>query len=90
MQCPGPYLGEVLAAGEHPMLTRHVLEAEEPDPDIEFAFGLECVLAGLVVDRSLRALRAPRIEVDHAFAAHNVERHRDLVVCDQPGVGDLL
>ena len=43
----GPYITEVIAAGEHPMLARRVLEAEEPDPDVEFAFGLECVLDGL-------------------------------------------
>ncbi|MER5867547.1 TetR/AcrR family transcriptional regulator C-terminal domain-containing protein, partial [Kitasatospora sp. NPDC002040] len=30
-----------------PMLARRVHEAEEPDPDAEFAFGLECVLDGL-------------------------------------------
>jgi hypothetical protein len=29
------------------MLARRVHEAEELDPDIEFAFGLECVLDGL-------------------------------------------
>ncbi|MFD3511468.1 TetR/AcrR family transcriptional regulator C-terminal domain-containing protein, partial [Nocardia sp. NPDC058666] len=38
---------EVLAAGEHPMLARRVLEAEETDPDIDFTFGLDCVLDGL-------------------------------------------
>lgn len=43
----GPYISEVLAAGEHPMLARRVREAEEPDPDVEFAFGLDCVLDGL-------------------------------------------
>ena len=43
----GPYISEVLAAGEHPMLARRVHEAEEPDPDVEFAFGLACVLDGL-------------------------------------------
>lgn len=43
----GPYISEVLAAGEHPMLARRVLEAEELDPDVEFAFGLDCVLDGL-------------------------------------------
>lgn len=43
----GPYISEVLAAGEHPMLARRVHEAEEPDPDVEFAFGLDCVLDGL-------------------------------------------
>jgi AcrR family transcriptional regulator len=43
----GPYISEVLAAGEHPMLARRIIEAEEPDPDVEFAFGLDCVLDGL-------------------------------------------
>lgn len=43
----GPYITKVLAAGEHPMLARRVFEAEEPDPEVEFAFGLECVLDGL-------------------------------------------
>jgi AcrR family transcriptional regulator len=43
----GPYISEVLAAGKHPMLARRVLEAEELDPDVEFAFGLDCVLDGL-------------------------------------------
>jgi AcrR family transcriptional regulator len=43
----GPYINEVIAAGKHPMLARRVLEAEELDPDVEFAFGLECVLDGL-------------------------------------------
>lgn len=43
----GPYISEVIAAGEHPMLARRVIEAEEPDPDDEFTFGLECVLDGL-------------------------------------------
>lgn len=43
----GPYIREVIAAGEHPMLARRVLEAEELDPDVEFAFGLDCVLDGL-------------------------------------------
>jgi AcrR family transcriptional regulator len=43
----GPYISEVLAAGEHPMLARRVLEGEELDPDVEFTFGLDCVLDGL-------------------------------------------
>jgi hypothetical protein len=45
----GPYISEVIAAGEHPRLARRVLEAEEPDPDVDFAFGLDCVLDGLAV-----------------------------------------
>jgi AcrR family transcriptional regulator len=43
----GPYITEVLAAGEHPMLARRVQEAEEPDPDTDFTFGLNCILDGL-------------------------------------------
>lgn len=43
----GPYISEVLAAGEHPMLARRVLEGEELTPDVEFTFGLACVLDGL-------------------------------------------
>lgn len=43
----GPYISEVLAAGEHPMIARRVHEAEEVDPDVEFTFGLDCVLDGL-------------------------------------------
>lgn len=43
----GPYIIKVLAAGEHPMLARRVHEAEEPDPDVDFTFGLDCILDGL-------------------------------------------
>ena len=50
----GPYISEVLAAGEHPMLARRVLEGEELDPDVEFAFGLDCVLDGLAARFPLR------------------------------------
>jgi hypothetical protein len=43
----GPCIREALAAGKHPMLARRVHEAEELDPDVEFAFSLDCVLDGL-------------------------------------------
>jgi AcrR family transcriptional regulator len=43
----GPYISEVIAAGKHPLLARRVHEAEDLDPDVEFAFGLDCVLDGL-------------------------------------------
>jgi AcrR family transcriptional regulator len=43
----GPYITKVLAAGEHPMLARRVHEADEPDPEAEFTFGLTCILDGL-------------------------------------------
>ena len=46
----GPYLKEVLAAGEHPLLARFVHEAEnEPDPDRVFLARLEHVLDGVGV-----------------------------------------
>ncbi len=43
----GPYITAVLEAGDHPMLARRVLEAEDADPDVDFAFGLASVLDGL-------------------------------------------
>ncbi|MFI5712156.1 TetR/AcrR family transcriptional regulator C-terminal domain-containing protein [Kribbella sp. NPDC051620] len=43
----GPYITQILAAGEHPMLARRIHEAEEPDPDLDFTFGLDCILDGL-------------------------------------------
>lgn len=46
-QSVAPYIRHVIEAGEHPMLARRVLEAEDPDPDADFAFGLTCVLDGL-------------------------------------------
>ncbi|MFD3468087.1 hypothetical protein ACFWWM_17280 [Streptomyces sp. NPDC058682] len=36
-----------LGGGQPPRPPRRVLEAEELDPDVEFAFGLDCVLDGL-------------------------------------------
>ena len=36
------------------MLARRVLEGEELDPDVEFAFGLDCVLDGLAARFPLR------------------------------------
>lgn len=46
-QSVGPYISKVIEAGEHPMLARRVLEAEDSNPDSDFAFGLACVLDGL-------------------------------------------
>ncbi|MET9490163.1 TetR/AcrR family transcriptional regulator C-terminal domain-containing protein [Nocardia sp. NPDC006630] len=43
----GPYIREVIAAGQHPLLARRIHEAEDLDPDIEFTFGLDCVFDGL-------------------------------------------
>jgi AcrR family transcriptional regulator len=44
----GPYLMQVLAAGQHPLMARFVHEADEhPDPDRVFRSGLERVLDGV-------------------------------------------
>jgi AcrR family transcriptional regulator len=44
----GPYLMEVLAAGEHPLLARFVAEAtDDPDPEQVFRWGLQRVLDGV-------------------------------------------
>lgn len=46
----GPYLMQVLAAGEHPLMERFVLGADhEPDADRFFLSGLELVLDGISV-----------------------------------------
>lgn len=52
-----PYLMDVLAAGEHPLLARFVAEASAfPDPDRVFRRGLERVLDG--VEAEVERLRA--------------------------------
>lgn len=44
----GPYLREVLAHGEHPLMERFVVEVDDrPDPDRMFRSGLERVLDGV-------------------------------------------
>lgn len=43
----GRYISTVIEAGEHAMLARRILEADDSDPDADFAFGLTCVLDGL-------------------------------------------
>ena len=52
----GPYLMEVLAAGEHPLMAAFVHEADDrPDPDRFFLRGLDLVLDG--VEAGLARLR---------------------------------
>ena len=47
----GPYLRDVLAAGQHPLLARFVHEADDhPDPDRVFLAGLDRVLDGIGVE----------------------------------------
>ena len=46
----GPYLMQVLAQGQHPLLARYVYEADNnPDPDQAFLRGLDRVLDGVEV-----------------------------------------
>ena len=53
----GPYMMEVLAAGEHPLMARYVHEADNhPEPDQVFLRGLDLVLDGVEV--GLGRLRA--------------------------------
>lgn len=46
-QAVAPYLREVLASGDYPEFGRRVREAEDPDADQRFEFGLGCVLDGI-------------------------------------------
>jgi len=43
----GPYLRTVLAAGEHPHLSRRIAEAADASPDDHFTFGLNALLDGI-------------------------------------------
>jgi hypothetical protein len=44
----GPYLMQVLAAGEHPLMERYVVEADDrADADQVFLSGLDLVLDGV-------------------------------------------
>jgi len=43
----GPYIREVVASGAYPQFARRVVEAEDPDPDRQFEFGLDCLLDGV-------------------------------------------
>jgi AcrR family transcriptional regulator len=43
----GPYIRDVVAAGEHPHFARGVVEADDAAPGERFEFGLTCVLDGV-------------------------------------------
>ncbi|MYT29631.1 TetR family transcriptional regulator [Streptomyces sp. SID8354] len=43
----GAYVQQVVDSGRYPHFNRRILEAEDPDADARFAFGLNCLLAGL-------------------------------------------
>jgi hypothetical protein len=43
----GPYIREVIESGAYPQFARRVTEAEDPDPEQRFEFGLACVLDGV-------------------------------------------
>lgn len=42
-----PYLQQIIASGRYPYFARFFNEGISPDPEQDFAFGLNCLLAGL-------------------------------------------
>ncbi|AEW98610.1 TetR family transcriptional regulator (plasmid) [Streptantibioticus cattleyicolor NRRL 8057 = DSM 46488] len=49
----GVYVRQVVESGRYPHFNRRVLEADDPDADARFEFGLHCLLTGIaaLVDR---------------------------------------
>lgn len=43
----GEYVRQVVESGRYPHFNRRVLEADDPDAEARFEFGLECVLNGI-------------------------------------------
>jgi AcrR family transcriptional regulator len=46
----GPYVRQIIDSGAYPHFARRVLEAEDPDPEQRFEFGLACVLDGVAAN----------------------------------------
>ncbi|MEU1203834.1 TetR/AcrR family transcriptional regulator [Nocardia sp. NPDC005825] len=44
----GPYLRTAIATGDYPHFARRIRDAEDPTPEQTFAFGLSCVLEGVL------------------------------------------
>ncbi|MEN3266000.1 TetR/AcrR family transcriptional regulator [Pseudonocardia sp.] len=43
----GTYVGHVVDSGRYPHFNRRILNAEDPDADARFEFGLDCLLSGI-------------------------------------------
>lgn len=43
----GTYIRRVVESGRYPHFNRRILDAEDPDADARFAFGLDCLLSGI-------------------------------------------
>jgi AcrR family transcriptional regulator len=43
----GTYVRQVVESGRYPHFNRRILDAEDPDADARFAFGLDCLLGGI-------------------------------------------
>jgi hypothetical protein len=43
------YVRQVVDSGRYPRFNRRVLEADDPDADARFEFGLDCLLTGIAI-----------------------------------------
>jgi hypothetical protein len=43
----GTYVRHVVESGRYPHFNRRILDAEDPDADARFEFGLDCLLSGI-------------------------------------------
>lgn len=48
--CNSPYVKQIIASGRYPYFARSFNEGITPDPERDFAFGLDCLLAGLAAN----------------------------------------
>jgi AcrR family transcriptional regulator len=55
----GPYIREVIDSEAYPHFARRVVEAEDPDPEQRFEFGLACVLDGVAARAHGRTEHGP-------------------------------
>jgi hypothetical protein len=49
-----PYLREIIDAGRHPHFARRVIEADDPNQEHRFEFGLCCLLTGIAAELAAR------------------------------------
>jgi AcrR family transcriptional regulator len=56
----GPYIEEVVASGAYPQFARRVIEAQDSDAEVQFTFGLTCLLDGVAARAGVMAATPPR------------------------------